>query len=1122
MSKIAQVKKINREKGFGFLTNISGKDIYFNLTDFKGDINILEVGIPISYKIFFDQKIKKTSAVNCTVLKSYEDFKNVMSIPEIERTKLLVEPKKNDDKYSKNKYVQYQIKKYCFRHLFANISSDDFKKYIYKYYNDNIDSKNYIEYAYFIYTRVLAIQPQSEARKVFISELFKQFQTIVVEEVTFDIWRNNNYRLLGFEDHKELNVTEETIIKFKEKFTLKNLKTLSEKQNTERLRYEIIQKYFDVSEEKDTAYFIEIKKNLEFLSSEHNNLLLPKIEQKLLENVILKIRNEAGNYGVISSEYQINWFTKLRELIPEDLSAESKAYAAESINDLLHESMTSNLKITLFVEDKVPSVNSVSTEELAAYLKSNYGDIKAKLLSKISSPDRQFEVLIEYAKKTKIIDAFSLLKDMFLNENDTVDYNEFLYSKFNFEWLNNYKHAELMTRFLSQLENEKDQEVRKYYFFNGLIKVLSEFQINPNILEFSSEQFSFIFDNPYYDSKYKQEIASIRIAEKFKSSNELEKFLKKCKEYFDSTFYSHLYQNLQAHIDLYADYNLWRSNLSISFPYNFLTNELNDSELFYEITFKNIAEYKLSTVDFSNCLLNYLELNEIITNRKVFLKQYFHVKYLLLSSKELIENRVFTENKSYELIAWFFDEVEHFDFENLKKDFIYFPPADQRILLRKIFYYIKTKRLNIGIKEINEIARIDAEIFKDNQILNPDVELDFTVDLVIKSLLNFTEKNKFFVHNELLELLLSKIYNAEVKFSISDFFEDCRGMQIGDYKINEKTDRIIRLSTREQNDEVYIVSFGYNVNIVDSIRNIPGRKWNKDVLKWEIPITSKDALIDFATKFYFVIYGPTSDIYADNKHLVKFRRTEIPFGVKFCEGRKSKVVDRRFGKDFWWCRNQICFQNCETKHEDNWRKYNFLDFCLILGLDLTEVNKMNDIIPNGYYYHFTSLLNRFKLLIEKLNCNSCNHILQPLATGHFGAYTVTKFHCTNNSCSNGHEVVYLNHCLNGQCNNVIDSRMSKKCSHGLFICDVCGSCCSHTMFSRRLTNLQTNNGFIHQELIVNINKKLGHLERAEYFCYKCGEEMKETTLDVFRCSTCNVSYDTKKYRFKREHRMLKK
>lgn len=286
-------------------------------------------------------------------------------------------------------------------------------------------------------------------------------------------------------------------------------------------------------------------------------------------------------------------------------------------------------------------------------------------------------------------------------------------------------------------------------------------------------------------------------------------------------------------------------------------------------------------------------------------------------------------------------------------------------------------------------------------------------------------------------------------------------------------------------------------------------------------ITIRKRSLTFAKEQRFFLDFEGSN-YANNTHLANFKREDIPNGISFCEGRFANKPHEMFKKEFWWCGGQPYFSKCETIHKtDEWEKYTLLDFCEILSLNTDETNRVGDYIPKGHYYQFISLINRFNRFLEKLYCQDCNHILFPVDTSHFAAHTVVRFHCVNQECSNNDEI-YLNHCLNGQCNCIIDGRISKRCDNGLFICDNCGSCCSHNMLERRLSNLKLTGGYIHDNLVRCVNEKLGHLERAEYFCYKYKSEMTEISNEIFQCSNCNVKYDTTKYKFKRPHIHLRK
>ena len=89
--------------------------------------------------------------------------------------------------------------------------------------------------------------------------------------------------------------------------------------------------------------------------------------------------------------------------------------------------------------------------------------------------------------------------------------------------------------------------------------------------------------------------------------------------------------------------------------------------------------------------------------------------------------------------------------------------------------------------------------------------------------------------------------------------------------------------------------------------------------------------------------------------------------------------------------------------------------------------------------------------------------------------------------------------------------VSKQCSNGLYICSVCGTCCSNDMFKRRLDALILNGGFIYPELFDYVKNEVGHLEKAEYYCYNCGGMMNPFNDNEYFCKKCNVKYDFHKY-----------
>lgn len=198
---------------------------------------------------------------------------------------------------------------------------------------------------------------------------------------------------------------------------------------------------------------------------------------------------------------------------------------------------------------------------------------------------------------------------------------------------------------------------------------------------------------------------------------------------------------------------------------------------------------------------------------------------------------------------------------------------------------------------------------------------------------------------------------------------------------------------------------------------------------------------------------------------------------------------------------------------DSWKDYTLLDFCRILGLDTNTVDSEGRIVQYGKYLSFVSTINRANSILDHLYCRECGEMLEPVQISNYYAQIVTHFHCTNPSCTQIHKSIYISKCFNWKCNGVIDDRDIKKCSNGWNICPECGSCCSNRIAEQRLSHCReigiTPNSYFYDF----INHHLGHLEKREFYCYKCGGITHETDDNVFECSKCGVKYKRKMYDF---------
>lgn len=481
------------------------------------------------------------------------------------------------------------------------------------------------------------------------------------------------------------------------------------------------------------------------------------------------------------------------------------------------------------------------------------------------------------------------------------------------------------------------------------------------------------------------------------------------------------------------------------------------------------------------------------------------------------------------LHLWLHGTSGHFDFDEFKVNLPLLSPQDQILFVKKLFWRHHKGIEGLSIQMLDEISRIDLRKYLEIKKTDKENVIDISLDLTIASIKKFSTNQEFPHERELLKVFLNGVNNRlKSKFEIGSLFEGCEGRMKAKFKPHPNRN-IVKTPFGDDN-YYWAISFERNDHdfekILGAIRQFPRRRWYPDWEHWGVPINETDRIKDFAQNFRFFIEDPDHpDVYILNKHLFVFKREKVPSGIKFCVGREAATLDRTHGTPFWWCNNAPCHSNCKTIHSaDEWENYTFLDFARIFEFNLDGISSTGDQVEDGNYYQFISLINRFNQLLEHIHCRECDNVLYPVEDSHFAHYRVVRFQCRNSGCTEHEKEVYLHHCLNGRCNSIIDSRDSAQCEHGLYICsnNSCGCCCSHKMLSKRLSDLKLNGGYIHPQLIYQVKHKLGHLERAEHFCYKCASPMNEVEPEVFRCPRCNNEYDLKDNRFKRDNRNLPK
>ncbi len=625
-------------------------------------------------------------------------------------------------------------------------------------------------------------------------------------------------------------------------------------------------------------------------------------------------------------------------------------------------------------------------------------------------------------------------------------------------------------------------------------------------------------------------------------------------------------------------FKVWLQGKAKIKPLNYLLTYFDENQSKYNMIDDWINKKLISQQEVSSILFHRLENLKKITDRNEFYTVFNIIKKLIEFDLAWVDQIKSLKSSFFNLLLWHLGVANIFDFNMLKGKFIYFNPTDQVYIFKRLFYLKHIGKLNFSFEELDEILRADTDMFLINEKFTNDFVLDISTHILIEAIKSYKATGTFIFESDLILKDLKNNSKKKFKIEEYFAECPGRTIAKINWNTYGKIINKATTVYEGKEYRFFMVRFPYDKKLVDEIKKMPIRKfYNFGKLKfWAVSYKCEVELMEFGKNNGFLIdiekeivlkpddvngfvlydqrdqevisefpfkkkIADNIHLIADNIHLLVLEKDkdkdEESKMIGFCEGRRAKKKHKVFNKTFWWCQNKACFQIAEDDHlspkflsqkteadyvivsggenKKIWEYYTFLDILKILNINVDEYKKSpTDFIPNGEYYKFIGQINAFNRLVGKLYCEECNELLYPVESSHFALYRVTRFHCINEKCSEYHKPIYLSHCLNGECHNVVDSRVSKRCSNGMYICDSCGTCCSNELFKRRIDNLKTTGGYIHSSLIHRLNEKQGHLEKAEYYCYKCGGMMAEMSEFVYVCPRCEgVIYDFSKFKW---------
>lgn len=1114
---VGLIKWFDTTKGFGVIETPENGEVFLHFQKFRGNTSELRTAIPVVFYLKFDEKKNRKYAVKCKIPDNPEDFFSICH--HVVGTQIVCLD--NITKFGQG-FASVSVRNFELKlNVFHEISKYAFKGYTKEYLLNSFESylksqknRNVLYSLYRLFTDINE-DHIPESNTISVNKLLKIYAFAdMPENELFDYWTNNG-RTLGFFDD-DFKISIDVLRKHESSFNHNNLKNLLNFSEGKAFAVEFLNKQFDHLERKDITDLSGLQLYESLLAQVGLADLKMNFRQALIKRTLDSQMDLVNKFTEVHSVSQFDEFKKIISSLPQYFSEDEKQVIKNALVEIFWIKSNNIIKVRLYIEDYIKELPIETLLKLFESSETTDNE-RLSILMKVRS-EHLLTLFKSYNEQFREDKTFSLLQKIIKKR--------FLIADKNFRKENIYKQEiwedkiafEIVQGVLSSFAKGKTEEEKVSLFKKGYLEKLSWQTALDFIEHFTDDELFQIFEHLLND----QTSAKAIVGDILKGTDEskYKKAYRLASLFFEESEFEKFDNELFSSIDHRAYYNIWIPKLGKKLPQKEILRIIKTTDVYNAVINSWIQNGNLSIEEINHFLILFLQEGTPIKTRFDFNRVFFYLEFLSKQSFCKLEEISQLHNKFYDSILWFLNKGKLKNFGMVKEAFIYFKPQQQVKIFKKLFFEKVSGSVDFSVEMLAELARFDLELYLLNRQYNPDVPVDISTDIVIKALLGLKETGEFIVESELLSTALEDMkYLDNANFYLKDYFEYCDGRTIYDYDWHTDNRRITQIINEGRS--YYEVEFCFDQNILSRIRTIPGRSWNVETKKWSIPTTAEKELNELASKYKFFINKPGGH-YQNNKHLASRKKTTIPDGMTFCGGIAAYKKDSIFSEDFYWCKNEKCFERCESIHtKEEWEKYTLLDFCQILKLNTDSRNQVNEPVKYGEYYKFIGLVNRFNRLVNHLFCRCCNTLLTPENISQIAKHSVVRFECRNSACEEMGKTVYLNDCLNGKCGCIIDSRDSKNCPNGLFICSNCGGCCSHRMLNRRLENLTENGSYIHPELIEKVHKKKGHSERAEYFCYKCGNVAKEIDTDIFECSPCGVVYDTTIYKLPRNHKHLR-
>ena len=425
-----------------------------------------------------------------------------------------------------------------------------------------------------------------------------------------------------------------------------------------------------------------------------------------------------------------------------------------------------------------------------------------------------------------------------------------------------------------------------------------------------------------------------------------------------------------------------------------------------------------------------------------------------------------------------------------------FIPSDSSLHNINSKYYVDIQDVSVAMlrKYVNSLPQ-KYQMIGEDEFLVPSYKEE-TYDL--------------FLINTLSEILRMRIVPQKgtlvgLRFDVFGYWKDIYATLSDDEKQNVKGEAYQKALSdfkEKESNEVY------RRTVASLKKELKTKEYNGEYFELEY---DRSQLVRLISRYYFkeTLKDDDDDMRRDFLTL-----SYTGYFKPYCAPTLSEANNPAIDLPFFWCRGKECFHNNlanQTLAEQNdWHHYSLYHMVEIIGF------KKLHMTPGGYEPDnvvrvFIAVTNKAMQKFKRLKCRGCGHLMFTAKSSGFNRHNY--YSCINPICPEKRIPVYLNYCYKCK-KGLIDSRDTKQCPNGWYICPTCLACCDDEQYKRQAQRYRILNRPVPEQIVRMLGH--GHNDKGEYFCPECGGQIEFVMDEHYGeerrgCPQCHKFFDDNPY-----------